>query len=120
MAKLKRTYIELVKNVDEARKGGEVEIEKVWTPHFIPWKTVRAAMQTLMEMESGEQSEFDMIDTMESVIANDVYAGIITVEDLQERLHAPDAVQTLRGIIEFVSYGHNEKNETRAFLEKNS
>lgn len=120
MAKLKRTYIELVKNVDEASKGGEVEIEKVWTPHFIPWKTVRTAMQTLMEMEEGEQNEFEMIDTMENVIANDIFGGTITVSDLQERLHAPDAVNTLRGIIEFVSYGQNEKSETRNFLEKNS
>lgn len=117
MSKLKRTYIELVKNPEEVVKGGEPEIEKVWTPYFIPWKTVRTSMQTLMELEEKGSNDFLMIEKLESVVANDVFAGQITVEDLQERLHAPDAIKTLQGVIEFVSYG-NEGNETRDFLEK--
>lgn len=120
MAKLSRTYIELVKNPDEVLNGGEAEIEKVWTPAFISWGTVRQAMQTLMEYENEAKSEFEVIDKMEEFVANDVFGGKITVDDLRNRLHAPNAIQALKNIVEFVAYGdpEQEANETRAFLEK--
>lgn len=117
MANLKRTYIELVKNVDEVMKGGEPELEKVWTPHFLPWKTVREGMQILMEKEQETTNEFELIEQMEEFIANKIFGGTITVEDLQERLHAPNAMETMRNVIEFVTSGQ-ESDELRAFLEK--
>lgn len=117
MAKLQRTYIELVKNPEEAEKGGEVEVEKVWTPAFIPWRIVRQALQTLSDNEGGKVSDFDMLDRMENFVANDVFKGQITVDDLRDRLHAPNGIEALQGVIEFVSSG-NQKDETRDFLEK--
>lgn len=117
MAKLKRTFIELVKNVDEVQKGGEPELEKVWTPHFLPWKTVREGMQILMEKEKYSTNDFEMIEQMEEFIVNKIFPGLITVEDLQERLHAPNAIETMQNVIEFVTSGQ-ESDELRAFLEK--
>ena|SRR5699024_2790043 len=118
MAKLKRTYIELVKNVDEVLKGGEPELEKVWTPYFIPWRTVREGMQLLMEKEDGKStSEIEMIEAMEDFIVNKIFVGQITVEDLQERLHAPNAMKAMQDLIGFVTSGE-ESDELRAFLEK--
>lgn len=117
MANLKRSYIELVKNVDEVVKGGEPELEKVWTPHFLPWKTVREGMQILMEKEQETTNDFELIEQMEEFIANKIFGGAITVEDLQERLHAPNAIEAMQNVIEFVTSGQ-ESDELRAFLEK--
>src|SRR5699024_4886879 len=99
-------------------KGGEPELEKVWTPYFIPWKTVREGMQLLMEKEDGESTnDFEMIEEMEEFIVNKIFNGTITIDDLQNRLHAPDAVKTMQEVIEFVTSGQ-ESDELRAFLEK--
>lgn len=117
MAKLKRTYIELVKNVDEVLKGGEPELEKVWTPHFIPWRTVREGMQLLMRLEQNTEDDFELIEQMEVFIAERIFGGAITVEDLQERLHAPNALEAMQRVIEFVTSGQ-ESDELRTFLEK--
>jgi len=117
MAKLKRTFIELVKNVEEVEKGGEPELEKVWTPYFLPWKTVREGMQILMEKEKSQENDFEMIEAMEEFVVNKVFTGQITVEDLQERLHAPNAMETMQSVVEFVTSGQ-ESDELRAFLEK--
>ena len=117
MAQLKRTFIELVKNVEEVKKGGEPELEKVWTPHFLPWKDVREGMQILMEKEKSSKSDFEVIELMEEFIVNKVFGGSISLEDLQERLHAPSAMKKLQEVIEFVSTG-KESDELRDFLEK--
>ncbi len=36
MANLKRNMIELVGNPEEVLNGGEVEIQRFWTPPFLP------------------------------------------------------------------------------------
>ncbi|MFB4471827.1 phage tail assembly chaperone G [Oceanobacillus caeni] len=117
MANLKRTYIELVKNPEEALKGGEIEIEKIWTPPFLPWKLVRQSIQTLADIEKEATSEIEIIDKLEEIVANDIFMDAITVEDLRERLHAPDGIGALRGVVEFVAQG-NENDETKEFLAK--
>lgn len=117
MAKLKRTYIELVKNVEEVKKGGEPELEKVWTPYFLSWGEIRAGMQILMDKEEKSKSEFEIIEQMEDFVANTVFDGTITVKELQDRLHAPDAVRTIQEVIEFVTSGE-ESDELKAFLAK--
>lgn len=119
MSKLKRTYIELVKNPEEVLNDGEPEIERVWTPAFIPWKTVKLATKTLMELEK-KGNDFELMEKMEAFVAEDVFAGKITVDDLGERLHAPDAAESLRKIVEFASSGsvEDELEEKKAFLEK--
>lgn len=112
MTNLKRTYIELVKNPEEVIKGGEPEIEKVWTPAFIPWRTVRQALQTLTEAEETS-SEMEVLEKMENFVANEIYNGQITVDDLGDRLHGPVGIKTLRDVIQFVSYGAQEESNEK-------
>jgi|SRR5690625_342581 len=116
MANLKRTYIELVKNPEGVNKGDEPEIEKVWTPAFVPWRLVRQAAATLVADE--DTTELEMIDKMEEFIVNDIYNGRITIDDLRDRLHAPDGAKTLQGVIEFISDAPQQEEESKKFLEE--
>lgn len=114
MADLKRNMIELVKNPEEALRGGEVEMEKFWTPPFIPFSKVREAMQLASEMEKGKLTETEMIDRLIDFIV-DVYGKQFTKEDVYNRIHGPDAVQVLQENIIFVAQG-NESSSTKKFL----
>jgi|SRR5690625_970712 len=117
MANLKRNMIELVKNPEEVRKGGEVELEKYWTPAFIPFSIVRDAIGLEAELESGEMSELDMMDKLADFVATNIYAGQFAKEDIYERLHAPDAVETLQEQVLFVARGQ-QSDSTKKFLER--
>ena len=114
MANLKRNMIELVKNPEEVLRGGEVEMERYWTPPFIPFAKVREAMQLAGEMEKGKLSEIEMIDKLADFIV-DVYGKQFTKEDVYNRIHGPDAVQVLQENIFFVAQG-KESSETKKFL----
>ncbi len=118
MANLKRTYIELVKNPDEVKKGGKVELEKLWTPAFMAWGEVRQGVQALMEYEAKAESEFDAVDKLEEFIADVVFDNSITVDDLRKRLHAPDAIKEMRELVGFVTSQGNENDETKEFVAK--
>lgn len=115
MANLKRNMIELVKNKEEVLNGGEVELERYWTPAFIPFTKVREAIQISQEMESDDTSELEAIDKLASFIV-DVYGKQFTKDELYDRIHAPDAIATMRENLEFIA-GGQQSNETRTFLE---
>ena|SRR5699024_235448 len=122
MANLKRNMIELVKNPDEANKGGEIETERFWTPVHIPLKVMYEALDLSEEMagiESGESDKSfrDAMDLMMDFIANKAYNGQFTKDDLLNRLHAPDAINTLQEQIGFIASGE-ESSGTKRFLEQ--
>src|SRR5690625_910725 len=117
MSKLKRTYIELVKNPEEVLKGGEVELEKYWTPAFIPFSIVRDSLGLQSELESGELSELDIMDKLVDFVANNIYGGQFTKDDIYNRLHAPNAIEELQNQILFVAQGQ-QSDSTKKFLEK--
>lgn len=118
MANLKRNMVELVANPEELVNGGEPELQKYWTPPFIPLSVVREAMQMQKEMEDDtEANELDLVDKMIEFVANRIYNGQFTVEDLYNRLHAPDAVKTIQDQILFITQG-NQTDATKKFLEK--
>lgn len=108
--------IELVKNPDEVLKGGEVEIEKYWTPAFIPFKKVREALQLSQEMEKNDTSELDAVDKLADFIV-DVYGNQFTKDDLFDRIHGPDAIQVMQENLVFVANGAQGES-TKAFLSK--
>lgn len=117
MANLKRNMIALVKNPDDVLKGGEIELEKYWTPPFIPFKKIRDAIQFQVELEKGEMSELEMIDRLADFVANDIYSGQFTKDDIYDRMHAPDAAEELQQQVLFVAQGQQTES-TKKFLEK--
>lgn len=122
MAQLKRNMIELIKNPEEANKGGEVEIERYWTPVHLPLKVMYEAVDLSEEMakieEGNSKKTFkDALDLMMDFIANRAYNNQFTKEDLMERLHAPDAINTLQEQIAFIASGQ-QSDDTKNFLAK--
>lgn len=117
MANLKRNMIELVKNPDEVLKGGEVEVEKYWTPAFIPFSVIRDAVQVQTEIEKGDMTELEMIDKLADFVANNIYAGQFTKDDIYNRLHAPNGTDELQAQLMFVANGQ-QSDSTKKFLEK--
>jgi hypothetical protein len=111
-ANLKRHSIELVKNPEEAMNGGEVELQKYWTAPFLPWRVTREAIQLMSRLENNdnENKELDMLDEMAAFVADRIYQGQFTVEDLFDRLHAPDANATIIRQVQFIANGSQEAN----------
>jgi len=114
MANLKRNSIELVTGVE----GDEVVTERYWTPPFIPLSVTYEALDLSQELSSQEgKSERDLMDKLIDFVATKIYAGRFTKEQLQNGLHAPDAIQTLQEQIMFIAQGQ-QSDATKKFLEK--
>lgn len=108
MSKLKRVSIELLKNPEEVINGGEPEFEKYWSAPFIPLRATREAAELMAEAESGKANELELIDRMAEFVANRVYSNQFTVDDLFDRLHAPNALDVIVRQIQFVAGGQQE------------
>lgn len=113
MAKLKRNYITLVKEVKE----GEVVQETYMTPVFIPFAVVYEAADHLESLSKGTMTLKEQVDTFSNFIANDIYKKQFTAKEMLDGLHAPDAVEVLQAQIRFVSDGY-QSDETKKFLAK--
>ncbi|WP_262372661.1 phage tail assembly chaperone G [Sutcliffiella horikoshii] len=114
MAKLKRNMIEIVKEVKE----GEIVTEKYLTPVFIPLATVYQAIDLSNDLEKNTGlNEKELIEKLLDFVANDIYKGQFTKEELTKGLHAPDAVQTLYEQILFIARGQ-QSEETKKYLAK--
>lgn len=114
--------IELIKNPEEANKGGEIEVERFWTPVHIPLKVMYEAVDLSEEMAKIEEGKSkktfkDALDLMMDFIANRAYNNQFTKDDLIERLHAPDAINTLQDQIAFIASGQIS-DDTKNFLAK--
>lgn len=118
MSNLKRNMIELVKNPEDVLKGGEAEIEKVWTPAFIPLRVARDAIQLSIDLETNiELSEIDKFDKLADFVSNEIYGGKIKKDDIYNRMHAPGGKDVLYNQLYFVAQGQ-QSDETKKFLEK--
>jgi len=119
MANLKRNMIELVENPEEVVNGAEPDLKVYWTPPFIPLAVVREAMEMQKELnsEDAEENELQLVDRMIEFVANRIYNGQFSADDIYNKLHAPDAVRTLQEQIMFITQG-NQTDETKKFLEK--
>lgn len=121
MANLKRNLIELITNPEEAAEGAEVETKKYWTPAFIPMSVTYQAADLVTEIDgsNGEDKigERELIGKLIDFVANDIYKGQFTREELENGLHAPSAITTLQEQIVFISQGQ-QSDETKKFLEK--
>lgn len=114
MANLKRNMIELVKEVKE----GEVVTETYLTPVFIPLSVVYQAIDLSKDIQKVTiETEKEMIEKLVDFVANEVYKGQFTKDELINGLHAPDAIETLREQVIFITRGY-QSEKTKKFLEK--
>ena len=114
MANLKKNLIVLVKEVKE----GEILTETYYTPAFIPLSVVYQAIDLSKEMgKVTVDTEKEIIDKMVDFVAKDIYKNQFTKEDLINGLHAPDAIQTLREQVIFITRGQ-QTDEVKKLLEK--
>lgn len=119
MANLKRNMIELVKNPEEAAKGGEVELEKYWTPPYLPFSVTYEALDLMSQIEDLEKENKvkEMFDLQVEFVAKKAYGEQFTAEELKNRLHAPDALTALQDQIIFIAQGQ-QSDDTKKFLAK--
>lgn len=114
MADLKRNMIELVKEVKE----GEIVTEKYLTPVFIPLSIVYQAIDLKAETDkTTSENEKEIIDKLINFVANDVYKGQFTKEELINGLHAPNAIEILLQQLLFIARGQ-QTSETKNYLAK--
>lgn len=118
MAELVRNMMEFVKNPEEVANGGEVEIERYWTPSFIPFRVSRDAIQLYFDLEEEtELNEIDKFDKIAEFVATEIYAGKFTKDDIYERLHGPNGKAVLEQQLIFVVQGQ-QSAETKNFQAK--
>lgn len=119
MANLKRNMLKLVKNPEEAVKGGEIEFETFWTAPFIPTSVTYEAMDLAEEMEdpNKETSEREQLDKMGTFVADKLFGGQFTLEDIKNKFHGPDLIVSLRAQIYFIAQGE-QTEDTKNFLAK--
>ncbi len=118
VAKLKKNMIELVKNPEEVAKGAEVETEKYWTPSFLPLRVTVDAMQLYNDLVNDTKtSEIDKFDRLAEFVANDIYGGRFTKEDLYNRLHGPGGKDVLHEQLIFVAQGQ-QSDDTKNYMAK--
>ncbi|MHD0383341.1 phage tail assembly chaperone G [Staphylococcus simulans] len=116
MSKLKRNYIQLVENP----KAKEIKMETFLTPHFIPLDVLYEATDIMAELEEVENGEREMsfkeqLDKLIDAVVK-IYGNQFTKKDVQQRLHAPDAIEALQKQIEFIANGQQDE-QTKKFIQ---
>lgn len=114
--KLKRNYIRLVENPN----AEEIKLETYLTPHFIPLDVLYEAVDIMADLEKADTGEVELsfkeqIDKLIDVVVK-IYGKQFTAKDVKERLHAPDAIDTLRKQVEFIANGQQDE-ETKKFIQ---
>lgn len=113
MANLKRSMIELVKEVKE----GEVITEKYLTPVFLPLSVVYEAVDLADYLSKTKDKEKVKLERLADFIANEVFGKQFTKEELMNGLHGPQAIEILQSQLMFASNGIQD-DETKNFLAK--
>lgn len=119
MANLKRNMIKLVKNPEDAQKGGEIEYETFWTSPFISSEVTYEALDIgeKLNSEDNEMTEKEAMELLENFIADKAYGGQFTAEDIRKRLHGPELIEELRSQLVFITNGM-QSDDTKNFLAK--
>ncbi|KHE73152.1 phage tail assembly chaperone G [Halobacillus sp. BBL2006] len=119
MADLKRNMIELVTDVKE----GEIITQTYWTSPFLPMKVVLEANDIAAQIDKLETDDIEQqketFDQLSSFVADVLYNKQFTKQELQDGLHAPQALNALYDQIIFITRG-KQSDETKKFLEKKS
>lgn len=116
MANLKRNMIELVKEVKE----GEIVTEKFFTPVFIPTSVYYQAVDLNIELRKGnEETERELVEKMIDFVANSLYKGQFTTEELENGLHGPELIETLSDQLLFAARGFQSEETKKCLAMKN-
>ncbi len=98
---MKRNYIKLVKDP----KAKNITFETFVTPEFIPLRKVVEASALKKASKDSEADDMEIFVTMADFVS-DIYNRQFTVDDILDRLHAPDAMEELQQQVEFIAQGH--------------
>lgn len=120
MSNLKRNYIKLINNPEKVQNdNAEPQFETFITPHFIPFRLIYSSMDALATADDPNTSESEALDELMNMVT-EIYNNQFNREDILDRLHSPDALEELRGQVEFVAQGKMEeerKKELKALLK---
>ncbi|HDD7339305.1 TPA: hypothetical protein P1U96_002379 [Staphylococcus aureus] len=113
MAKLKRNIIQLI----EDPKATEIKLQTFLTPHFIPFSMVYESIDLIDDIENEEvkMKPKEMADKLMDMVVR-IYDNQFTIQDLKERLHAPDGMRALQEQVVFITQGQ-QTEETRNFIQ---
>ncbi|MBC3067101.1 hypothetical protein H7866_05150 [Staphylococcus hominis] len=114
--KLKRNYIRLVENPE----AEEIKLETYLTPHFIPLDVLYESVDIMAELEKAENGEVELsfkeqLDKLIDVVVK-IYGKQFSAKDIRNRLHAPDALETLQKQVQFIANGQQDE-ETKKFIQ---
>lgn len=114
--KLKRNYIRLVENPE----AEEIKLETYLTPYFIPLDVLYESVDIMAELEKAENGEVELsfkeqLDKLIDVVVK-IYGKQFTAKDIRNRLHAPDALETLQKQVQFIANGQQDE-ETKKFIQ---
>lgn len=113
MANLKRSRLTLVTEVKE----GEIMEKTYLTPPFLPMSVMYEGLDVAESIENGDLSEREKIEKMAIFVADTLYKGQFTTEELVNGLHGPEAIETLQEQLVFSTNGY-QTDETKNFLAK--
>lgn len=97
---MKRNFIKLIKEIKDEKPIYDTYL----TSAFIPFRKMYEAADVQDELETGELSERQQMDSMLDMVV-DIYDKQFTRDQLIDGLHSPDAVGVLNGQIEWVAQG---------------
>lgn len=111
----KQTKLNFIELITGEKENGEFETKVYFTPKFIPFSELMNLFKKLEDIEKLEkESEFEAIQEMFKVVAEDIYKEQFTAQELMDGLHAPEAVPALQEQIQFISEGKlSEENDKR-------
>lgn len=115
MANLKRNSIKLITGYDEEKE--ELQYKRYWTAPFTPLRTMYDAIDLMEKIQSDEIQPREAIDLQLNFVANVVYNGQFSTEDLQDGLDVTEGVDELMDQILFIAQGQ-QGVETKKFLAK--
>lgn len=121
--KYKTNAIELVQD----EENGEVQTKVYYTPTYIKGGVLLEALALSEEFmgqadKDGKEermSEPEMIDKLASFVADRIYNGQFSKDELIDGLHAPSLMQTLQEQVVFVSRGEQTKEAKKLVEKKN-
>lgn len=115
--KLKRNALQLVTGVN----GEDVEFKTYYTIPFISTRVVYEGLDLAEEIDENlkdrTKKESEMMDQMAAFISEKAYGKQFTRDELLDGLHGPDAIQTLREQLMFITNGY-QNDEVKKLVEK--
>ncbi|TDM15698.1 phage tail assembly chaperone G [Macrococcus bovicus] len=114
MSKLKRNVIWLVKDAENKETP---ELIPYMTPGFIPFSLMYESVDLMEKIEdpNSGMSQKQQVDEIIDLVIR-IFNHQFNRDDILQRLHSPDAINTLKEQVQFVAQGY-QSDETKKYLE---